>query len=113
MLFRSQFLVVLKLVGLHLPPERNEISPHPWALCLWKPSSFSDWWARAEEAELAEKEEEVWTVEIMAMIRWRMTWSRQIGAWAEEEEAWIKTSPAHPSLVDPQLGRACRWEVSS
>ena len=95
----------MKLVGLHLPPERSEISPHPWALCLWKLSSFLD--------RQVEEEEEVWTVEIMAMIRWRMTWSRQIGAWAEEEEAWIKTSLAHPSLVDPQLGRACRWEVSS
>ena len=89
----------MKLVGLHLPPERNEISPHPWALCLWKPSSFSDWWARAEEAELAEKEEEVWTVKMMASIRWKMTWSEQAEAWVEEEEAWIVASPARPSPI--------------
>ena len=69
----ARFLVVLKLVGLHLPLKRSEISPHPWALCLWKPSSSLDWWAWAEEAESAEEEEEVWTVEMMASIGWKMT----------------------------------------
>ena len=62
--------------------------------------------ARAEEAESIEEEEEVLTVEMMAMIGWKMTWSGQIKAWAEEEEPWVVTSPTHPSLVDPQLGRA-------
>ena len=45
-------------------------------------------------------------MEMMAMIGWKMTWSGQIKAWAEEEEPWVVTSPTHPSLVDPQLGRA-------
>ena len=59
----ARFSIVLKLVGLHLPPKRSEISPYPWALCLWKPSSFLD--------RQAEEEEEVWTVEMMALIRWK------------------------------------------
>ena len=77
----AQFLIVLKLVGLHLPPKRNEISPHPRALCLKKPSSFLDRRARAEEAESTEEEQEVWTVEMMAMIGWKMTWFEQAEAW--------------------------------
>ena len=95
----ARFLIVLKLVGLHLPPERNEISPHPWALCLWKPSSFLDRWARTNEAGLAEVEEGVWTMEMMASIRWKMTWSEQAEAWVEEEEAWIVASLARPSPI--------------
>ena len=63
----ARFLIVLKLVGLHLPSERSEISPHPWALCLWKLSSFLD--------RQVEEEEEVWTAEMMAVIGWKMTWS--------------------------------------
>ena len=59
----ARFSIVLKLVGLHLPPKRSEISPSPWALCLWKPSSFLD--------RQAEEEEKVWTVEMMALIRWK------------------------------------------
>ena len=62
---------------------------------------------------MAEKEEEVWTVKMMASIRWKMTWSEQAEAWVEEEEAWIVASPARPSLVSPQLGRASWLEVSS
>ena len=50
---------------------------------------------------------------MMAVIGWEMTWSGQIEAWAEEEEAWIMTSLVHPSLVCPKLGRASWWEVSS
>ena len=69
----ARFLVILKLFGLHLPPERSEISPHPWALCLWKPSSFLDRRAQADEAGLTEGEEGVWTVEMMALIGWKMT----------------------------------------
>ena len=102
--FGARFLVVLKLFELHLPPERSEISPHPWALCLWKPSFFSDRRARAEEAESVEEEEEVWTVEMMALLGWKMTWSEQAEAWVEEEEAWIVASSVRPSLVGPQLG---------
>ena len=64
----------MKLVRLYLPPERSEISPHPWALCLWKPFSFSDRRARVEETESTEEEEEVWTVEMIAVIGWKMTW---------------------------------------
>ena len=55
----ARFSIVLKLVTLHLPPESSEISLYPWAPCLWKPSSFSDRRARAEEAESTGKEEEV------------------------------------------------------
>ena len=90
---------------LHLPPERSEISPHPWAPCLWEPSSFLDRWAWAEEAESSGGEEEVWIVEIMAVIEWKTTWSGQAEAGVEEEEAWIVTSSVHPSLVGPQLGQ--------
>ena len=71
----ARFLFVLKLVGLHLPLEKSEISPHPWALCLWKPASFFNRQARADEARSVEGEEEVWTVEMMASIGWKMTWS--------------------------------------
>ena len=81
---------------LHLPPERSEISPHPWAPCLWEPSSFLDRWAWAEEAESIGGEEEVWIVEIMAVIEWKATWSGQAEAGVEEEEAWIVTSPVGP-----------------
>ena len=64
----ARFLSVLKLVRLHLPPERSKISPRPWASCLWKPSSFSDRRAQVEEAESTGKEEGVWTEEMMAAI---------------------------------------------
>jgi len=64
----ARLFIVSKLVRLHLPPERSDISPHPWAPCLWKPSSFSDWRARAEEAESTGNEEEVWTEEMMAEL---------------------------------------------
>ena len=101
----ARFLIVLKLVRLHLPPERSEISPHSWASYLWKPSSFSDWRARAEKAESTKKEEEVWTMEMMAVIGWKTTWSEQAEAGVEEEEAWIVTSSVHPSLDGSQLGR--------
>ena len=67
--------------------------------------------ARAEEAESIEEEEEVLTVEMMAMIGWKMTWSGQIKAWAEEEEPWVVTSPTHPSSVSPQLGQIGWLEV--
>ena len=55
---------------------------------------------------MAEKEEEVWTVKMMASIRWKMTWSEQAEAWVEEKGAWIVTSPARPFPVGPQSGRA-------
>ena len=76
----AQSLIALKLVGLHLPPERNEISPHPWAPCVWQPSSFLDRWACVEEAESIWGEEEVWIVEMMAVVRPKTTWSRQAEA---------------------------------
>ena len=102
----AQSLIVLKLMGLHLPPERSEISPRPWALCLWQPSSFLDRWARAEEAESIGGEEEVQIGEMVAVIGWKTTWSRQTKAGAKkEEEAWILTSPTHPSPVGPQSGQ--------
>ena len=97
----ARFLIVLKLVRLHLPPERSEISPHSWAPYLWKPFSFSDWRARAEEAELTGKEEEVWTEEMMATIGWKMTRFEQAEAGVEEEEVWIVASPVRPSPVGP------------
>ena len=87
--------------------------PHPWALCLWKPSSFLNRRARADKARSVEGEEEVWTVEMMALIGWKMTWSKQAEAWVEEEEAWIMASLAHPSSVGPQLGQASWLEFSS
>ena len=83
----ARFLIFLKLVEIHLRPEWSEISPHPWALCLWKPSSFLDRRAQTDEAGLAEGEEGVWTVEMMALIGWKMTWFEQAEAWVEEEEA--------------------------
>ena len=89
---------------LHLPPEKSEISPHPWALCLWKPSSFLNRRARAKEAKSTGKEKEVWTEEMMAAIGWKMTWSEQAEAGVKEEEVWIVASPVHPSPVGPQLG---------
>ena len=97
----ARFLIVLKLIELHLPPKRTKISPNPWALCLWKPSSFLNRLARADEASSAEGKEEVWTVEMMALIGWKMTWFEQTVAWVEEEEAWIVASPARPSPVGP------------
>ena len=109
----ARFLIVLKLVRLHPPPKRSETYPHPWALCLWKPSSFLDRRTRVKEAESTEEEEEVWTEEMMAMIGWKMTWYKQAETWVEEEEAWIVTSPARPSPIDPQLGRASWLEVFS
>ena len=41
-------------------------------------------------------------METMAMTGWKMTWSGQAGAWAEEGEAWAVTSPAHPSPASLQ-----------
>ena len=97
----AQSSIVLKLVGLRLPPEGSEVSPRPWAPCLWQPSSFLDRWARANEAELIGGEEEVQIVEMVAVIGWKTTWSGQTKAGAEEEEeARIVTSP-----VGPQEGR--------
>ena len=58
-----------------------------------------------EEAESTEKEKEVWTVEMMASIGWKMTWYEQAEAWVEEEEAWIVASPAYLSSASLQLGR--------
>jgi len=55
----AQSSIVLKLVGLRLPPEGSEVSPRPWAPCLWQPSSFLDRWARAEETESIGGEKEV------------------------------------------------------
>ena len=70
----ARFSFVLKLVRLYLPPERSGIAPHPRALCLWKPSSFL--------GRQAEREEEVWTMEMMSLIG-RKT------AWFEQAEAWV------------------------
>ena len=50
-------------------------------------------------------EEEVWMMEVTAVVGWKKTWSRQAEAGVEEEEAWIMTSPVHPSSVSPQLDR--------
>ena len=69
--------------------------------------------AWAEEAESVEEEEEVWTMEMMALIGWKMTWSEQAKAWVKEKEAWIVASPTRPSSVGPQLGRASWLEVFS
>ena len=109
----ARFLVVSKLVGLYLPPGRSETSPHPWDLYLWKPFSFLDQRAQAEEAESTEEEEEVWTVEMMAVTGWKMTWYEQAEAWVEEKEAWIVASSARPSPASLQLGRASWLEASS
>ena len=58
-----------------------------------------DWQARAKKAESTEEEEEVRTVEMIAVTGWKMTWSEQAEAWVEEEEAWIMASPARPSPI--------------
>ena len=55
--------------------------------------------AQAKEAESIGEEEEVWTVEMMVMIGWKMTLSGQTETWAEEKEAWIVVSPARPSPI--------------
>ena len=59
------------------------------------------------------EEEDVWTVEMIAMIGWKTASSEQAEAWVEEEEAWIVASLACPSSIGPQLGRASWLEVSS
>ena len=100
-------------MGLLFPLGTSEISPHPRAPCPWKPSSFLGRWARAEEARLIVKGEEVRIVGMMAIVGWKITWSGQAKARVEEEEAWIVTSPTRPSLVGPQLGRTCWSEVFS
>ena len=96
----AQSLITLKLVEPHLPPKRSGISPHPRGPFLWKPSFFLD--RRAEE------EEEVWMAAIGRMI----TWSGQVKAWAEEGEAWVVISLAHPSPTGPRLGQEGWWEAS-
>ena len=96
-----QFLVALKPVEPYLPPEMSEISPHPWVLSFWKTFSFLGQWA--------EQEGEVW----MAAIGRTITWSEQVGAWTEEEEAWAMISPAHPSPAGPRLSQEGRWMASS
>ena len=53
---------------------------------------------------MTKKEEEVWTMEMMAVIGWKTTWSEQAEAGVEEEEAWIVTSQVRHSPVGPQLG---------
>ena len=68
--------------------------------------------AQVKEAKSIEEEEkEVWTVEMMAVIGWKMTWSEQAEARVKKEEVWIMASPVRPSLVGPQLGRASWLEV--
>ena len=63
----AQFLTVFELMGFHPSPGRIEISPHPWVPSPWDFSFSLSWWAPAEEAELIEKEQEVWGVEIVAV----------------------------------------------
>ena len=59
------------------------------------------------------EEEDVWTVEMIALIGWKTASSEQAEAWVEEEEAWIVAFSACPSLVGPQLGRTSWLEVFS
>ena len=33
----------------------------------------------------------------MATMEQMMTWSGKVATWAEEGEAWVEISPAHPS----------------
>ena len=59
------------------------------------------------------REEEVWIVEMMAVVGRKKTWFGQAEVGVEEEEAWIMTSSVHPSLVGPQLGQTGRSAVFS
>ena len=45
-------------------------------------------------------------METVATMGWKMTWSERVEAWAEEGEAWVVISQAHPSPTSPQLGQA-------
>ena len=47
------------------------------------------------------EEEDVWTVEMIALIGWKTASSEQAEAWVEKEEAWIVASPTCPSPVGP------------
>ena len=62
-------------------------------LSLWKTSSFL--------GRQAKQEGEV----LMAAIGRMMTWSKRVRAWKGEGEAWVVTSPAHPSPAGPQLSQ--------
>ena len=48
----------------------------------------------------------------MAAVGRTMTWSRGVGAWMGEGEAWVVISPAHPSPAGPQLGQG-GWQMAS
>ena len=52
-------------------------------------------------------------METVAAMGWKMTWSGQVEAWAEEGEAWVVISPTHLSPAGLLLGQAGWWEVSS
>ena len=49
------------------------------------------------------KGEEVRIVGMIAVVGRKTTWFGQAEAGVKEQEAWIMTSPAHPSLVGPQF----------
>ena len=40
-------------------------------------------------------------MEMTVIMGWKMTWSGQVKAWAEEGEAWVVISSAHPSPTGP------------
>ena len=47
------------------------------------------------------EEEDVWTVEMIALIGWKTASSEQAEAWVEKKEAWIVASPTCPFPVGP------------
>ena len=57
-----------------------------------------DRWAQTEEAESIGGEEEVWIMEMMAVVGRKTSWSGQAEAGVEEEEVWIVASPVGPQL---------------
>ena len=71
----AQSLIALKPARLHLHPGRSEISPHPWASCSWKPFSFLDRQAQAEEVGSIVEEEEVRIVGMIVVVGRKTTWS--------------------------------------
>ena len=98
----ARSLTVFELAGLRPLLERIGIFPHPLVPYLWDSSFSLSQRAPAEEAELIEKEQEVWGGEIVAVTGKEKTYSGQIGAVVGELEQWIATFPVHPSPADPQ-----------
>ena len=98
----ARSLTAFELAGLRPLHERIGIPPHPLVPYPWDSSFSLGQWVQAEETELIEEEQEVLSMEIVAVTWKRKTWSRQAGAGVGELEHWIAAFPVHPSPADPQ-----------